>query len=182
MIVSVRFAVTAPSLLLPAYVATIASLPTGRVEVVRVATPFVIVPLPIEVPLLVNATVPVTLLCSVAVNVTGRFACCGFADELSVMVGDAFVTVCVVDAVLVLYVLSPLYVAVIVSDPVGSTVVVIEVADPASVPVPSVMPPLVKVTVPVAPEVTVDEIVTEFPYTLGPEVDTVTVDVSFCTV
>jgi hypothetical protein len=51
-----------------------------------------------------------------------------------------------------------------VSEPTGSDDVVIDVAlDPFSVPVPSVTPPLVNVTVPVAPDVTVDEIVTELP-------------------
>jgi hypothetical protein len=70
-----------------------------------------------------------------------------------------------------------------VSEPTGNAAVAIDVAlDPFRVPVPSVCPPLVNVTVPVAPDVTVAVIVTEVPYTLVPGVDTVTVDGNLFTV
>jgi len=160
-IVSVRFAEAPLLVLSPPYVATIASAPSGNVEIVSVATPFAIVPLPIGEPLLVNATDPVTVVGRrVAVKVTGWFAWAGFNDEISVIDEATFETVSVVVAVAVSYVLSPLYVAVIVSVPTGSTVVVIDVAPLLNVPVPSVTPPLVNVTVPVAPDVTVELIVT----------------------
>ena len=77
-------------------------------------------------------------------------ACAGFSEEARVIVGEAFETTCVVVPVAVLLLLSPLYVAVIVSVPTGSTVVeTVAAPEPLTVPVPSGVDPLVKTTVPV---------------------------------
>ena len=43
----------------PEYTVEIVSLPTGRLEVVTLATPFVMVPVPSDVDPLMNVTVPV---------------------------------------------------------------------------------------------------------------------------
>jgi hypothetical protein len=70
-----------------------------------------------------------------------------------------------------------------VSVPAGKfEVVIVTVPVGLTVPEPSGTPPLVSVTVPVAPAGTVAVIVTGAPYVLGPEVVTVTVGVVFETV
>ena len=70
------------------------SLPSGSVEVVRVATPLVTVECPATVEPLVNVTVPVTLFGSVSVNVTELFTAeTDWLEEVSVDVGLALDTV-----------------------------------------------------------------------------------------
>ena len=125
-------------------------LPIGSDVVVKVAA----LPLTFEVPRTVapseKVTVPVTLEDRVAVKVTDCSACAGFSEEARVIVGEAFETTCVVVPVAVLLLLSPLYVAVIVPVPTGSTVVeTVAAPEPLTVPVPSGVVPLVKTTVPV---------------------------------
>ena len=108
----------------------------------------------------------------------------GLTEETRVSAGEALVTVCVVVPVAELLVASPPYVAVIVSEPTGS-VVVVTVTVPLEeviVPLPNVTPPLVMVMVPVGPAGTEAVIVTGFPKMLGPGVLTVTVGVAFATV
>jgi hypothetical protein len=69
------------------------SLPSGRVEVVRVAIPLFTVEVPSVVAPLVNVTVPVTLFGNVSVNVTELPGREGFSEEVSVDVVVAFATV-----------------------------------------------------------------------------------------
>jgi hypothetical protein len=76
-------------------VAVIVLPPTGSVLVVTVATPFVTVPVPITVDPSENVTVPVAVVGSVAVKVTGCVAVEGFDDEVSTTVGESLLTVCV---------------------------------------------------------------------------------------
>ena len=70
---------------------------------------------------------------------------------------------------------TPPYVAVIVSEPTGNTVVVTVTVplEDVIVPLPSVTPPLVMVMVPVGPTGTEAVIVTDWPKVLEPEVLTV---------
>jgi hypothetical protein len=82
--------------------------PTGRVEVLIDATPFVRVDVPSAAEPLVKVTVPVVLVGSVAVKVTDWLKGDGFMEEARVSVGEAFVTVCVVVPVEELFVVSPL--------------------------------------------------------------------------
>jgi hypothetical protein len=79
---------------------------------------------------------------------------------------------------------SPPYVAVIVSDPTGKTVVVIVTAplEEVIVPLPRVTPPLVIVMVPVGPAGTDAVMLTDCPKTLVPEVLTVSVGDNLLTV
>ena len=67
--------------------------PTGSEAVVIVATPLVTVALPRAVEPLVNATVPVTLVGRVSVNVTDAFTIEGLTEEVSVEVGLALDTI-----------------------------------------------------------------------------------------
>ncbi len=69
------------------------SLPSGSVEVVKVATPLVTVEVPSVVAPLVNVTVPVTLFGSVSVKVTELPGRDGLSEEVSV---DAVVTLATV--------------------------------------------------------------------------------------
>jgi hypothetical protein len=57
------------------------------------ATPLLRVEVPSVVEPLVKVTVPVTLLGSVAVNVTDWLIADGFTEDVRISVGDAFVTV-----------------------------------------------------------------------------------------
>ena len=69
------------------------SLPSGRVEVVKVATPLFTAEVPSVVEPLVNVTVPVTLFGNVSVNVTELPGSEGLSEEVSVDVVVAFATV-----------------------------------------------------------------------------------------
>jgi hypothetical protein len=64
-----------------------------RVEVVNVATPLLIVPVPRVVEPSRKVTVPVALLGSDAVNVTDWLTLDGFSDEVKETVGVALLTV-----------------------------------------------------------------------------------------
>ena len=90
--VCVRLAVEVLLLLSPLYVAVMVLLPGVRDDVESVATPPLRDGVPRTVEPLVNVTVPVTLDGSVSVKVTESPAFEGFADEVSVDVGDALVT------------------------------------------------------------------------------------------
>ena len=106
------------------------------------------------------------------------------SEETRVSVGEAFATVCVVVPVAELLVASPLYVAVITSEPNGKRVVAIITVplEEVMVPLPSVTPPLVIVIVPVGPTGTDAVMLTVWPKILAPEVLTVTTGVAFATV
>jgi hypothetical protein len=69
------------------------SLPSGSVEVVKVATPLVTVDVPSAVVPLVNVTVPVTLFASVSVRVTRLPGSDGLGEDVSVDAGVALATV-----------------------------------------------------------------------------------------
>jgi hypothetical protein len=70
------------------------SLPSGSVELVKVATPAVIVEVPSVVEPLVNVTFPVTLLgSSVSVKVTGLPGRDGLVEEVSADVEIALSTI-----------------------------------------------------------------------------------------
>jgi hypothetical protein len=148
------------------YAAVIECEPAVSVEVLNVAVSGLeplSVPVPIAVPPSLKVTVPLgsgvvpaTCGATVAVNVTNCPVVDGLAEEVTVVVVVAWVTVCVraVD-VLVPKFVSPLYTAVIESEPTGSgdAAVVVNVAvsglPPLSVPVPMVVAPFLNVTVPV---------------------------------
>ena len=85
----------------------IGSLPVGSEDVVVAATPPVSVDVPNVVAPLVNVTVPVTPVGSVAVNVTDCPGVEGFVDETRVTTGVALFTVWVVDPVAGLLFESP---------------------------------------------------------------------------
>jgi hypothetical protein len=85
----------------------IGSLPVGSEDVVVAATPPVNVDAPNVVAPLVNVTVPVTPVGSVAVNVTDCPGVEGFTEETRVTIGVALVTVWVVDPVAGLLFESP---------------------------------------------------------------------------
>jgi hypothetical protein len=85
----------------------IESLPVGSEDVVVAATPPDSVDVPNVVAPLVNVTVPVTPVGSVAVKVTDCPGVEGFAEETSVTIGVALVTVWVVDPVAGLLFESP---------------------------------------------------------------------------
>ena len=69
------------------------SLPSGSVEVVRMATPLVTGEVPSVVAPLLNVTDPVTLLGSVSVRVTGLPGSDGLGEEVSVDATAALATV-----------------------------------------------------------------------------------------
>ena len=69
------------------------SLPSGSVEVVKVATPLFTGEVPSVVAPLVNVTVPVTPAGNVSVNVTELLGRDGFIDEVSVDTMVSFATV-----------------------------------------------------------------------------------------
>ena len=155
-----------------------------RVEVVNVATPLLITPVPSVVGPSRNVTVPVVFVGRLAVNVTDWLKLDGFTEDVSPTVGVALFTVWVVDPVAGLLFVSPPNVAVIGSLPTGRIVVVIVTVPVVELtgPLPSVVPPLVIVTVPVVPGGKVVVTVTGLPKVLGPEVVTVTVGVDLLTV
>jgi hypothetical protein len=140
--------------------------PTARVEVLNTAVPLVTLPVPIDVPLSLNVTVPVAVPgVTVAVKVTEVPAISGFELELNVVVEFTLFTVWVnVEEVLELSLLSPPYAAVMGWEDTDK-VEVLNVAVPLlSVPVPMDVPLSLNVTVPVAvPGVTVAVKVTEVP-------------------
>ena len=68
------------------------SLPSGSVEVVKVATPLVTVEVPSVVVPLVNVTVPVTLFGNVSVRVTGLPGSDELGEEVSVDAAAALAT------------------------------------------------------------------------------------------
>jgi hypothetical protein len=69
------------------------SLPSGSVEVIRVATPLLTGEVPSVVAPVLNITVPVTLFGSVSVRVTALPGSDGLGEEVSVDVGVALATV-----------------------------------------------------------------------------------------
>jgi hypothetical protein len=83
------------------------SVPVGSEDVVTFPTPPVSVDVPNVVPPLVNVTVPVTPVGSVAVNVTDCPGVEGFTEETRVTIGVALATVWVVDPVAGLLFESP---------------------------------------------------------------------------
>jgi len=138
----------------PPYEAVIECVPPVSVEMLKVAFPLPIVPVPSVVLPSRNVTVPVAVEGeTVAVNVTAEPYVDGFNDDATVMVVLTLFTVCVnTDDVLLLSFVSPPYEAVIECDPTVS-VDVLYVAFPLlTVPVPNVVLPSLKVTVPVASE------------------------------
>jgi hypothetical protein len=72
------------------------SLPAGSDVVVAVVDPFVSVEVPRTVAPLVNVTVPVAPVVTVAVKVTDCPTLEGLTDEVTETTGRAFVTVCVI--------------------------------------------------------------------------------------
>lgn len=149
--------------------------PALSAELVSIAVPFLIVPVPRIVEPSRNVMVPVTFAGSVAVKVTDWPTVEGLADEVSVTAGAAFVTIWVVFPVAGLLFVSPPYEAVMGSVPTGRLVVVMTTVPVVGFtgPLPNVTPPLVIVTVPVVPGGRVVVMVTEPPKVLDPEVVTV---------
>jgi hypothetical protein len=146
----------------PDVLAVIGFAPSGSEGTVIVATPFAIVPVPSTVPPLENVTVPVTPVGTVSVIVTGVLGG-GVVDDTAGggNTGVVFPTVTVVAGeVAGLVVASPGVLAVIGSLPIGSEGTVIVATPLTIVPVPSTVPPLENVTVPVTPVGTVSVIVT----------------------
>jgi len=144
-------------LVVPAYVAVIESLPTGRLEVVKLAVPPLSVPLPSTVLPFLNVTVPVGVplaALTVAVKVTDWPEVIVAAEAASVVVVAVVPVACLtvsVNAALVLVakVVVPAYVAVIESLPTGRLEVLKLAVPPLSVPLPRTVLPLLNVTVPV---------------------------------
>jgi len=140
--------------------------PAASVEMLIVAFPALSVADPIVVLPFVKVTVPVAVAgVTVAVNFTDEPYADGFADEASVMVGLALFTIWVsTEDVLPLYFVLPPYEAVIECE-LTASFELLKVACPLlSVPVPSVVPPSLNVTVPVAKKgVTIAVNVTELP-------------------
>ena len=104
----VSVATEVPFLESPLYVATMGSLPAGRVEVLTDAVPFVTVVVPSTVEPLVNVTVPVTIVGRVSVKVTGLPLVEGFCEEVSVEAGLIIPTLWMVDPEAGLLLVSPL--------------------------------------------------------------------------
>jgi hypothetical protein len=147
----------------PLYVAVMGSLPPGSEDVVTVAAVPVSAAVPnVEAPL-VNVTVPVTPLGSVAVKVTDCPGVEGFTEETRDTTGVVLATTWVSVATTELLLASPLYVAVMGSLPAGSEDVVVAATPPVSVDVPNVVAPLVNVTVPATPVGSVAVNVTDWP-------------------
>jgi hypothetical protein len=151
----------------PLYCAVMVSVPTGRDEVASVATPLAMLGVPSVVVPFTKVTVPVTLAGRVAVSVTDCPTVEGLSEDVRATVGVAFPTTCDNVATDPLLLLSPLYVAVIVVEPIAS-VEVLTVATPfTTVTVPSTVESEVKVTVPVTVVGNVSVNVTELPYVEG---------------
>ena len=171
-----------------------ACVPAARFETLKVATPAVIVPVPMAVAPSLNVTVPVgvptpvAVVVTVAVKVTAFPTVEGFKEDVTaVVVVFLFTTWLTAAEVLVRKVASPPYTAVMEWVPAVSAEVE-KVATPAvSVPVPSTAAPSLKVTVPlgvpVAVLLTVAVKVTDCPTLegLGDEVNAVVVVFRFTT-
>jgi hypothetical protein len=104
----VRFADAVLLFVSPPYCAVMALLPRGSEDVVTVARPPLIVPVPSGVAPFINETLPVTPLGNVAVNVTDWLKSDGFAEEASVIDGVALSTAWTSDATDALLFPSPL--------------------------------------------------------------------------
>ncbi len=142
----------------PLYVALIVWLPTLNDAFVNVACPDALmltgvcgVPSRLNVTLPVSVPAPGATGATVAVNTTDCPNTDGFAEEARVVVVSALLTVCVKSVeVLPVRLASPLYVAVMLGWLPTDNDAVMKFACPlASVPVPSVVAPSSKVTVPV---------------------------------
>jgi hypothetical protein len=120
--------------------------PTASVDVLYVAFPLLMVLVPSVVLPFLKVTVPVAADgVTVAVNVTDELNVDGFADEARVTVEFALLTVCVsAEDVLELYVELPPYPAVIEFEPTASVAVLYVALPPLSVPVPSVVLPVLE--------------------------------------
>jgi len=81
--------------------------PTGKVAILTDADPLDRLAVPKAVAPLVNVTVPVVLVGSVAVRVTDWPKMEGFREEARASVGEALVTICVAVPVATLLVASP---------------------------------------------------------------------------
>lgn len=132
------------------------SLPTGRLEVVTLATPLVRVPVPSEVDPLMNVTVPVGVpvpgltTTTVALIVTGCPKTGEVGVELMVVVVDAWPTVSTVAVeVWPLKLVSPEYTSVIELAPSASALVVMLPDPDVRVADPSVCVPFMNTTLPV---------------------------------
>ena len=138
--------------------------PTGSVVVVMVTVPVVgfTGPEPSVTPPLVIVTVPVVPTGSVVVIVTGLPKVLP-PGVVTVTTGVALLTVCEREPVAELLFASPLYVAVIGSEPAGRADVLTVATPLARVTVPRAVEPLAKVTVPVALVGTVAVNVTDWP-------------------
>ena len=177
--VCVSVPVLARKLASPLYVAVIGSVPAGSALVVNVTWPpalsvpviGVVMP-PEKVTVPVGVPVPAV---TVAVNTTAWPTMDGLGADVSAVVVAALLTVCVSVPVLPRKLALPLYVAVIVSVPAGSALVVNVTWPPAlSVPMIGVVMPPERVTVPVGvtvPAVTVAVNTTGWPNTDGSGVD-----------
>ena len=118
---------------------------TSRVPVPSVVLPTLKLTVPVGVPPFNEVTV------TIAVNVTSWPTLDGFGAELSKVAVVPLSTVCVsVADVLPAYCTSPPYTALIDSEPAGKLVVVNVACPELSVPVPRMVGPCLKVTVPVA--------------------------------
>ena len=162
----------------PLYAAVMVCEPTARVLTVIVGVEMETVPRlvapskNVTVPLGVPAPGGITE--TIAVKVTDWPSTDGFTEELTVVLVDALFTVWVIGLlVLGTKLPSPLYVAVIECDPAVS-IFVAKVARPElTVPVPKVVPPSRKVTVPdgfpdAVEGIKIDAVnVTDWPYTDG---------------
>ena len=139
-----------------------ACVPAARFETLKVATPAVIVPVPMAVAPSLNVTVPVgvptpvAVVVTVAVKVTAFPTVEGFKEDVTaVVVVFLFTTWLTAAEVLVRKVASPPYTAVMEWVP-AVRVAVVKVATPAvSVPVPSAVTPSLNVTVPLGVPVAV---------------------------
>jgi hypothetical protein len=141
-------------LLEPAYVAVMEFVPTGAAEVASVATPEDRTAVPTLWPLIRNVTLPVgvpPVEVTVAVSVTVSPKLDGLGETFTLVADAAFVMFSsTAGEVLVRYVVSPAYIAVRASFPAGR-VATLSVATSLllSAPVPSSVPPLKKLTLPV---------------------------------
>src|SRR5216684_2488487 len=146
----------------PLYTAVMLCAPTASELLLQVADaaasacapqPVMVVPASLKFTVPVGVPAPGAVALMVAVNVTDWPNTDGFADELRLVVVDAWLTVCVsVALVLVVKLVSPLYTAVMLWAPIASELL-LQVADPAAsacAPQPvMVVPASLKFTVPV---------------------------------
>lgn len=136
----------------PLYTAVIECVPPVRFAVLKVACPLLSVPVPSDWLPSMNVTIPVAVFgTTVAVNVTDVPNVEGFGDALTDVVLLALVTTCDNAAdVLEESLASPPYTAVIECVPPVSAEVLNVACPLPNVPVPRVVEPSLKVTVPVA--------------------------------